>query len=116
MMMPSGKSRGFPAPSLPIPDLDRGHRRLFMDMTPGSGGPQRGDMLVSFGKRGIGTTYEVLTSYRVKRKDQTAPPRYQLGVKIVLGNQKRTGSAIRFEWYPRRKRTFEDLMRQKEKS
>ena len=122
-MTPSGKSRRFPAPSLPIPDFDHGHRRLFVDMTPDSGvEPSRGDVLVSVGKRGVGTRYLVLTSYRVKRKDPSAPPRFQLGVKVVLPNTlasivNNVGAPIRrieFHWYSRRKRTFEDLMRHKE--
>ena len=137
-MTPSGKSRRFSAPSLPIPDLDldRGHRRLFVDMTPESGvEPKRGDIMASVGKRGLGTCYLVLTAYQVKRKDPSAPPRYQMGVRIipypsglsmevephptdrsVFCSMKSNRRVIEFHWYPRRKRTFEDLMRPKEET
>lgn len=83
-------------------------------------GPERGDLLVSMGKRGIGTIYEVRTSRKVNRRDPDAPDRYAMSVKALKTKDvdaawKPSKVIFRFWWYPRKKRkqTFEQFMRRR---
>lgn len=94
---------------------------MTMDLLNGGLGPKRGDRL-----RSPKTTYYVLGSRKVNRRDPSAPPRYQLWVEKLrdiepelrgrlLRSACRRGGSFMFEftWYPRKKksRTFEDYMR-----
>lgn len=81
-------------------------KSIFMDMVQRNPGPKKGDYIVTVGKRGIGTTYLVVSSYRVRRKDPTAFPRYQMKVRVIDKVPDDLGEAKLFQlrWYPRRKK------------
>ena len=93
---------------------------IWMDILDDSPPPKRGDLL-----RSPGTTYYVLHSRRVKRKDPNAPPRYTmftakmqdlepgLRARLLTSAMRRGGSYLfEFQWYPRTKKrmTFEQYM------
>lgn len=96
-------------------------RRLFIDIPKEEDGPRPGDYVFSSGKTGIGTRYLVIESYRVKRHDPEALPRYQMKVETVTEEevdvpQVHSGARrlFMFAWYPRKKKrrqTFEQFMR-----
>lgn len=92
---------------------ERNHRRrIWMDILDGGPGPRRRDYVVSVGKRGVDTTYLVLQSRQVKRRDPTAVPRFSLDVKVVP-NSPGTAKIFEFHWYPRKKKTFESYMKRR---
>ena len=93
----SSRKIGKARETLPL-SLDRIYRRI--ELTPDSGVvPQSGDVLISTGKRGIGTRYYVLTAYRVKRRDPKAPARFQVGAQIIPVNAYgRARREITFRW------------------
>lgn len=79
-------------------------KSIYMDMPCRNPGPKAGDYVVTVGKRGVGTVYFVVSSYRVRRKDPAAYPRYQMRVRVVneLPGDLGTAKVFELRWYPRK--------------
>jgi len=98
---------------------------MYLDLTDGTEiGPDTGDWLVSRGSAGAwGTAYFVVESRRVKRRDPSAFPRFEMRVEgaqitedcfvhALLAAKRGELKIFEFHWYKRQSRrlTFEQHM------